>query len=166
MADNLALITFEFIAPIENNLNGGDYTSSNDTFNAYWDVRRYSIGYGTISYYGEQITGTEAKRRSIEHIERDINTLTKLFPIFTNLNKNQQIAVLSYAYQYGVGGFLKSQFKKKIEAGEIITEDWAKTLDYSSRRIKEVKKYNSPVDFEGKSIVAFIIALILLKVVA
>ena len=35
---------------------------------AYWDVNHYSIGYGTRSYAGEQITQEEAEKRSKEYI--------------------------------------------------------------------------------------------------
>lgn len=147
MDDTIASNAFDFIAPLENNGGGSDYDRDRDLFYPYWDVSRYSIGYGTLAGTNDHsgINSEEAKRRSVEHIKASISTLSRLWD-FERLNENQKIAVLSYAYQYGEGGFLKSQFRKKIDNGELITTDWASTLDYRSRRIKEVEMFNKKID--------------------
>lgn len=126
---------FDFISRNENKIS--------PTYQAYWDVRRYSIGFGTISFAGEVITYETAKKRSMAHITGDIQFLEKNYPKWRTLNENQKIAVLDYAYQYGGTGFLNSNFRNKIDKNEVLNYEWAQATQYPERNKKRVDKYNS-----------------------
>ncbi len=63
--------------------------------NAYWDVKWYSIGYGTPSFKGEKISKAEAKKR----FEIRLNdVVSKVMNDFPDLSVKQQTALVSLAY--------------------------------------------------------------------
>ncbi len=68
----------------------------------YWDVSRYSWGYGTAAP-GETGTITRAKAFTdmIAYLLADYSTLSKR--ITRNLTVNQWVALLSFSYNLGVG---------------------------------------------------------------
>lgn len=63
---------------------------------AYWDVRQYSIWYGTPSYKGEKISREEAEKRARKRIDH----IRGLYGI-RNLPINKQKAIVSYVYNIG-----------------------------------------------------------------
>lgn len=117
------------------------------TYTAQYDVSRYSIGFGTISYVGEIISYEEAKRRSIQYITNEIIELQRWLP-FNDLNDNQKIAVLDYAYQWGVPNFKNSGFANRIKDKWPINLQWAQSDPNffkwagSSRALNRLNKFN------------------------
>jgi GH24 family phage-related lysozyme (muramidase) len=132
-----------------------DFISKNENvkkefYDAKWDVRRYSIGFGTISYAGERISYEEAKARSMEFIEREIKEMERLYPKWNYLNHNQKIAVLDFGYQYGVGGFLNNSFRRNIDNNTNLDYAWADSTPYKSRNRKRIDKFNEkPINTAG-----------------
>jgi lysozyme len=83
----------------------------------YWDVSRYSIGYGSIAKPGEKsITRTEATARLVRTVvalDRQVGRLVKV-----QLSENQRAALVVFAYNTGLGGLSKSTLLRKINAGK------------------------------------------------
>lgn len=129
---------FEFIAARENNKSRDDWR--NGKFYPYFDVSRWSIGYGTLSsvYDYDGISDDEAIRRSKVHINADYQALRN---VLVNFNDSQKIALLSYAYQHGVNGLLHSEFYS-LAKKKALTKEWAMRQPYPSRRLVEVNKFN------------------------
>ena len=134
-------ITFDFIRNRENSMSGSDFRDNK--FYPYFDVSRWSIGFGTLAgahdYTG--ISVQEAIRRSKAHIKGDIESLKNVLSPF---RENQKVALLSYAYQHGPYGLTQSDFYKLAKQNKL-TESWALSQPYSSRRLAEVKKFNEIV---------------------
>jgi hypothetical protein len=126
---------------------------------AYWDVSRYSIGYGTISYAGEVITEPEAKRRLTTYLNDEYKTFKKVLPSLSI----DPIAVplLSKGYQYGSGVF--SSWKNYVTDKEkLISEVFFIDEKYLDRRQKEMEYYSKMLLKYGgeKSVLAFTLFLI------
>lgn len=130
-----------FIRPIENNHQGTDFRLGK--FYPYFDVSRYSIGYGTLSTPDDRsgISVAEAVRRNENHITADYNAIKN---ILSGFRDNQKIALLSYAYQNGVSGLLNSEFYRLAKTNSL-TKEWALRQPYANRRLKEVNKFNEIV---------------------
>ena len=122
---------------ISNNLNNGYFSSDsikkarefiqgNEGFSdkAYQDKAGvWTIGYGHTGYVngkpisqGMKITKDKAEELYKKDFE---NHIAPLKDIKTPLTKNQQIALSSFIYNFGVGAFNKSELRKKIEVGDI-----------------------------------------------
>lgn len=79
---------------------------------SYWDIKRWSIGWGTKSYRGEKISLEEADRRTDEHFSKIYRSIVKEFPNLTPW----QASILS-VMKYNVGSF-GPQLKKAIRSGD------------------------------------------------
>lgn len=90
---------------------------------AYWDIKHWSIGYGTSSFEGEVISEREAERRmklKAEHIwTADFYRL----PIkdHNEIGTFRKLALCSIIYQMGLKGV--TGFKEMLKA--IDKRDWA-----------------------------------------
>ena len=97
---------------------------------AYWDVKRYSIWYGTPSYKWEVITKQEAIRRKIEHTQPIIELVDR-----DCYNNNQKIAIISYIYNtWGYQMNLRSHIKNckhKAILNVMNTWGWSADLDWN-----------------------------------
>lgn len=82
---------------------------------AYWDVSRWSIGYGTKSFEGETITLEEAERRLNEEIVRLFDAISKKC---TECTTNHLASLISFAYNVGLGGLFRSSLFRYTLAGE------------------------------------------------
>lgn len=116
----------------------------------YWDVSRWSWGYGTAApgQYGT-ITETAAKAQLRIHVIADYKKLKPLITV--HLTTNQWAALLSFSYNLGVGNAdnlianinngntdaLNEQWSKYIYAGGIVDSDLI------ARREKELSVWNS-----------------------
>jgi GH24 family phage-related lysozyme (muramidase) len=69
---------------------------------AYWDINRYSIGYGTISYRGERITFAEAIRRAEKEFLRVIVNLYEKYP---HLDDQTLVGLAILDYNIGEIGY-------------------------------------------------------------
>lgn len=102
----------------------------------YWDVTRYSWGYGTAA---PGPTGTISREQAftdmIAYLLADYSTLKKR--ITRNLNVNQWAALLSFSYNLGIGNALNLlpninagddqalgvQWSKYVYAGGVVNND-------------------------------------------
>lgn len=127
-------------------MNAADLIISFEGFSStpYWDVSRYSWGYGTAAPGSTgTITEQQARAELQAHIQNDYNYL---FPLLTvPLNANQWAALLSFSYNLGTGNAdnlidninsgntaaLQTQWKKYVYA------DGAVNSDLVDRRNKE-----------------------------
>ena len=80
-----------------------------------------TIGYGSTRYadgskvkMGDVVTNLEAQRLLLLDLERRYNAIKNWLPY--NINQNQIDAVVSFAYNCGIGAFEKSTLRKKIWA--------------------------------------------------
>ena len=80
-----------------------------------------TIGYGSTRYadgskvkMGDVVTYHEAQRLLLLDLERRYNAIKNWLPY--NINQNQIDAVVSFAYNCGIGAFEKSTLRKKIWA--------------------------------------------------
>ena len=72
----------------------------------YWDVTRYSWGYGTQAPGPTgSITREQAFSDMLQHLRDDYEYLAPL--ITTRLSANQWVALLSFSYNEGIGAALK-----------------------------------------------------------
>lgn len=68
----------------------------------YWDVSRYSWGYGTLAPGASgTITESDARAALAQHVQADYDYLLPL--VARNLNSNQWAALLSFSYNLGTG---------------------------------------------------------------
>ena len=96
---------------------------------AYWDVSRYSIGYGTISHKNEVISQQEATERMLKHANRVFYVLLpQLFPNNPLYTSGRRIALALMIYQLGYGGV--SKFKNMIKS--IKEDDWSSAAFHAS----------------------------------
>lgn len=116
----------------------------------YWDVSRWSWGYGTEApgQYGT-ITREQAFSDMLSHLMDDYNTLSA--KITVPLNVNQWTALLSFSYNLGVGNAehlvqyinngdndtLGSKWNQYVHAGGVVNSDLV------ARRQKEWDLWNS-----------------------
>ena len=73
--------------------------------NAYYDVSRWSVGYGTIGYEGEVVTEEEAAQRLQDVVATYASNLSKKLTF--EPTPSQTTGLLSAAYNLGVGGISK-----------------------------------------------------------
>lgn len=71
--------------------------------NAYWDNKRYSIGFGTKSKQGETITRDEAVKRLREHLNEHVY---KYIP--DNVSDSTFLALCDLGYNMGPSAIIKS----------------------------------------------------------
>jgi GH24 family phage-related lysozyme (muramidase) len=117
---------------------------------SYWDVSRYSWGYGTAAPGPDAyITREQAFNDMVAYLLRDYATLSN--KITRNLNVNQWAAYLSFSYNEGIGNALNLvsninsgndqalgiQWNKYIYAGGVIDNRLIE------RRKKEFNLWNS-----------------------
>lgn len=81
---------------------------------AYDDGKQISIGYGTISYWGECITKEEAKLRKLEEIERLMEEVYKNHFVTYH---NQRQALVSAMYNLGINSSITKVTERKTEKG-------------------------------------------------
>jgi lysozyme len=72
---------------------------------AYYDVSRWSVGYGTVGYEGETVTEAEAAKRLQEVVETYADKLARKLTF--EPTPSQTTGLLSAAYNLGVGGISK-----------------------------------------------------------
>jgi len=109
---------------------------------AYWDVSRYSWGYGTAAPGKDAITTREnAFHEMVDHLLGDYADLKNR--VTRKLNVNQWAALLSFSYNLGIGNAhnllaninsgndaaLEVQWKKYIYAGGVVNQDLIERRD-------------------------------------
>ena len=132
--ENLAKVTMDFVA---------DFEGFHEC--AYWDVKQWSIWYGTKSYKWECITREEAKNRKAEVIKP---ILAEIPSCFTD---NQKIAIISY--QYNTWGNQRvwwnlsfKQYVQKCDKRNVlrIMNSWGWNMPWLiKRRTIEISKFNT-----------------------
>lgn len=117
---------------------------------AYWDISRYSWGYGTAApSSGAVITESDAMNEAVNFSIGQQQTLKNYLTV--KLNTNQWIALLDFAYNLGTGNAIK--LIKHINAGneediknvwnEYIYADGIVNSDLVERRAYEYNLYTS-----------------------
>lgn len=105
----------------------------------YWDVTRYSWGYGTAAPGATgYISEPDARREMLEFIMSDYNYLNKLLTV--PLNAHQWAALLSFSYNLGKGNAdnlvtninagnwdaLADQWRQYVYAGGVVNNNLVK----------------------------------------
>lgn len=114
-----------------------DYIASFEGFSAapYWDVSRYSWGYGTAAPGPTgSITKEDAKKAMWSHIQSDLNTLKP--KINYPLSNSQWVALLSFSYNLGPGNAAKL-------VPYINSKSWDQLADYWNDFVYSGGKINS-----------------------
>jgi lysozyme len=82
---------------------------------AYWDVNRWSIGYGTASKEGDTISKEDALTAALEHIRPIIKYIQHKVP---DAAIHEIAALTSFAYNVGLGAFKRSSVWRHFRNGE------------------------------------------------
>lgn len=91
--------------------------------NPYWDVNRYSWGYGTQAPGPTgTITPGEAWEDALNHLEGDYQYLSRL--ILRNLTANQWAALLSFSYNLGPGNADNLIYNINVGDDAALKEQW------------------------------------------
>ena len=83
-----------------------NYIKSTETFQStpYWDVKQYSIGYGTkAKHRHDKVTKAEAYKRLIAHVTPDYNVVKRLVQKSGKLNMSYVYALTDLTYNIGRG---------------------------------------------------------------
>jgi lysozyme len=109
---------------------------------AYWDVSRYSWGYGTAAPGKDAVTNREnAFTEMVDHLFNDYADLKNR--VTRKLNVNQWAALLSFSYNLGIGNAhnllininsgndtaLETQWKKYIYVGGMVNQNLVERRD-------------------------------------
>lgn len=106
---------------------------------AYWDVKRYSVWYGTPSYKWECISKQEALQRKKEFVKPKFELVDK--DCFTD---NQKIALTSYMYNtWGYQMNLQTYIKRCDKASILfVMNKWGwNSRGLAKRRTIEINKF-------------------------
>ncbi len=83
---------------------------------AYWDVKRWSVGYGQPA---NSKWVTISKEDALKFVKERVSYINKRLKINGfNLSPLKQAILIDFAFQYGITKFVKSTFAKKIKAGD------------------------------------------------
>lgn len=83
---------------------------------AYWDVTRWSIGYGTTADEGDIISKEGALLAAYDHIQPIIRYIQKNAP---DAAAHEVAALVSFAYNVGLGGLKRSSVWRYYRDGNI-----------------------------------------------
>ena len=110
-----------------------------------------TIGYGSTRYadgskvkMGDVVTNLEAQRLLLLDLERRYNAIKNWLPY--NINQNQIDAVVSFAYNCGIGAFEKSTLRKKIWANPndpAIKDEFMKWVRAGGKIMKGLRRRRS-----------------------
>ena len=110
-----------------------------------------TIGYGSTRYadgskvkMGDVVTYQEAQRLLLLDLERRYNAIKNWLPY--NINQNQIDAVVSFAYNCGIGAFEKSTLRKKIWANPndpAIKDEFMKWVRAGGKIMKGLRRRRS-----------------------
>ena len=110
-----------------------------------------TIGYGSTRYadgskvkMGDVVTNLEAQRLLLLDLERRYNAIKNWLPY--NINQNQIDAVVSFAYNCGIGAFEKSTLRKKIWANPndpAIRDEFMKWVRAGGKIMKGLRRRRS-----------------------
>jgi len=112
---------------------------------AYWDVKRYSIWCGTISYEGETITIEEARSRCHNYIG---GKLLQINRVADGLEWNKKVALLSFMHNTGYNYRVLMYAARGDDASVIyimsqyVMAWWEYMKGLNKRRQIEIAKYN------------------------
>lgn len=110
------------LSPVETELNAEGFRLISETeglrLKAYYLADQWLVGYGhaRIAYDGLEITRAEAEallRRDIHEVERG---LAKILTV--PVNENEYAALVSLAYNMGLGGFQRSLVYQRLMSGD------------------------------------------------
>jgi lysozyme len=116
----------------------------------YWDVNRYSWGYGTAAPGATgTITREQAFADMLSHLLTDYSTLSN--KITRTLTINQWAALLSFSYNLGIGNALQLVPVINANDDQALETKWIKYVyaggsinqDLVTRRQKEILLWNS-----------------------
>lgn len=87
-----------------------------------WDVKGYSIGFGTRvdlkEYHDRHITREEARKLMVDHIKKVVEPALRKALKGVKLNQNQWDALVLWTYNVGVGAMEKSTLVRKLREGK------------------------------------------------
>lgn len=121
-----------------------EYIKDHEGFNggkAYRCTAGYlTIGYGHVVKEGEYFEGNVISPEAADRLLReDFNTSIELVEKFTDLKGNKKLAIAHFVFSKGIGNFLRSTLKKKIDNGEPIDDEILKWCYYTTPNGKKIK---------------------------
>jgi lysozyme len=106
----------------------------------YCAAGHLTIGYGHVIKAGENFGGKITKKQADRLLRKDFNKCLKLAEKHTeNLSYNQLLAVSHFIYANGIGRYLRSTLKTKIDSGESPDEEFLKWCNYHTKEGKLTK---------------------------
>ena len=115
-----------------------NYIKEHEGFNngyAYEDVAGYrTIGYGHVILDNETFPERISEAEGDKLLRRDFDKAVKAAERETDLRGYQKIAIAHFIFAKGVGNFIRSDLKTKIESGKSIDESLKKWCYYRSSK--------------------------------
>jgi len=127
-----------------------EYIKEHEGFNngkAYTCVAGYTtIGHGHVvkenEYFPEKISLEYANKL----VRRDFNMALKLVELYSpSIHGNKKLAIAHFVYAKGIGNYLKSTLKIKVDSNEPIDNEILKWCHYkkaNGKRVKSQYSYN------------------------
>lgn len=105
-----------------------------------------TIGYGHVIKKGEYFPGGRISREDADILVRkDFDKALELCDMYTNLKGTKRLAIAHFIFAKGIGNFLRSTLRKKIEKGEPIEEEILKWCVYrkpDGTKVRSKYSYN------------------------
>ena len=126
---------------------------------AYYDAAGIkTIGYGHRIKKGESFPERITKKQAENLLRKDFDKAVRAAERETNVKGYKKIVVAHFIYAKGIGNFLKSNFRKKVLAGQPVDDELKKWCYYRNRdgvpvrseyiykiRLWEIEMYNREV---------------------
>ena len=125
-----------------------EYIKEHEGFNngrAYTCAAGYTtIGHGHVvkenEYFPEKISREYADRL----VRQDFNMALKLVEMYSpNIHGNKKLAIAHFVYAKGIGNYLKSSLKTKVDNNEPIDDEIVKWCHYRNKNGKRVRSQYS-----------------------
>jgi lysozyme len=102
---------------------------------SYIDVSGiHTIGYGHVLTEGETFNEPISQKEAEELLRRDFDKAVRAVERETELEGYQKIAIAHFVFAKGIGTFLKSSLKKRIEQNEPIDDELDRWCYYRSAK--------------------------------
>lgn len=93
-----------------------------------------TIGYGHVILPGEEFPDRISQEQAEEILRKDFDKAVRAAERETDLSGYKKIAVAHFIYAKGIGNFIRSNLKKKIDAGEDVEDEFKKWCYYRSSK--------------------------------
>jgi GH24 family phage-related lysozyme (muramidase) len=113
---------------------------------AFWDVKQYSIGFGTKARKGQTMTLAQAEKELAKELAKHAKKVDSYDKVY-NWTPNERAAMISFAFNLGNAGFDELTRKGTRNKQEIA----AKMLEYNNKEVDGKLQFNKGLDKRRKA---------------